>query len=52
MVTQLHNEYAIDLMFLVPIGVMTQHEHRLSQVRVIHEDVCRADEMQIHIRLC
>src|SRR5258708_25562614 len=25
---------------------------RLFQVRVIHEDVCRADEMQFHIQLC
>jgi hypothetical protein len=48
----LHNEYAIDLTRRTPMNVTRGRGPRLFQVRVIHEDVCRADEMQIYIQLC
>jgi exonuclease SbcC len=45
---QLHNEYAIDLTRRTPMDVTHGRGPRLFQVRVIHEDVCRTDEMQLH----
>ena len=49
---QLHNEYAIDLTCHARMDVMRERGPRLFQVRVIHEDVCRTDGMQLHIQLC
>jgi hypothetical protein len=43
----LHNEYAIDRCH-APMNAMRVRGPRLFRVRVIHEDVCRTDEMQIH----
>jgi hypothetical protein len=44
----LRNEYAVDRTCHAPMDVMSARGPRLFQVRVIHEDVCRSDEMQLH----
>ena len=50
--TQLRNGYAIDLTSHARTNLMLGPELRPFQVRVIHEDVCRADEMRLHTLLC
>ena len=49
---QLHNEYAIDRTYPAPMNVTRGRGPRLFQVPVIHENVCRGDEMQLRILLC
>jgi NAD(P)H dehydrogenase (quinone) len=45
-------EYAIDRTCHAPMDVMSGRGPRLFQGRVIHADVCRTGEMQLHTQLC